>query len=238
MEDMRTAVVTGGSSGIGLTISTDLLAEGWSVISVQRGVPDVESDRLTAVSADLSTSDGIAASLREIHALTRHVDLLVNNAGAIFEVEDLMEVTEQTMSSSWHLHTLSPLMLTRGLIDLLEATPSPAVVNIGSVYGTVIDPEVIAYGSAKHGLGYVSAALAKALAPRIRVNALNPGHVDTSMTRSAPPEFIESVVAKTPLKRIADAAEISRVVRFLASSDASFITGANLTVDGGFMAAR
>jgi 3-oxoacyl-[acyl-carrier protein] reductase len=238
LKESRTAVVTGGSRGIGRQIVTDLLDDGWTVLSVQRGTPDAGHERVQNIVADLSTSSGIDACIDGVRSRITRLDLLVNNAGEIHADEDLMTVTEDTMLSSWRLHTLAPLLLARALKDLLQRSPGPAVVNIGSVYGTVPDPEVLAYGSSKCGLGYVTSALAAALAPAVRVNAVLPGHVDTDMTQSAPAEFQDMIRGKTPLKRFATAREVSKAVRFLGGDDSSFITGTSLVVDGGFLLTR
>ena len=236
--DERTAVITGGSRGIGKSIVEELSADGWRVISVSRSEPSQQSEGRALICADLSTELGINTCLEKIHGLARRVDLLVNNAGAIQDDEDLLTVSTAAMLASWHLHVLAPMLLSRGILDLLEQAPHPAIVNIGSVYGSVIDPTVIAYGASKCSLSYVSSALAAALAPRVRVNTVLPGHVDTSMTNGAPAEFLSEILQKTPLKRLAEPSEVARVVKFLASDQASFVTGASLTVDGGFMSAR
>jgi NAD(P)-dependent dehydrogenase (short-subunit alcohol dehydrogenase family) len=231
--DIKTAIVTGGSKGIGLAIVNDLLADGWSVINVSRTTPDARPN-LRTVLADISSTAGLESALKELHHQVSRVDLLVNNAGIINEAEALMEVTEDGMLSSWRLHTWAPLFLTRGLVEKLRLASDPSVVNIGSVYGQIVDPDVIAYGASKCALNYVTSALAISLAPRIRVNALLPGHVDTDMTTAAPEDFLASVKAKTPLGRISRKQEIVSAVRFLASDSASFITGTTLLVDGGF----
>jgi 3-oxoacyl-[acyl-carrier protein] reductase len=234
----RTAVVTGGSRGIGLAIAEDLLADGWSVVSVSRTGGDRVDGRLRSVAADLSTSAGISRCIEHINGAVTRVELLVNNAGEIGEAEQIMDVSEAAMTASWRLHALAPLLVTRGLLDLLNRADNPAVINIGSVYGIVADPDVTAYGSAKCGLGYLTKALAVALAPHVRVNVVLPGHVDTQMTRSAPREYLDEVLADIPFRRFASVTEIVKVVRFLASNDATFVTGASLTVDGGFMSPR
>lgn len=232
-EGIKTAIVTGGSKGIGLAIVNEFLATGWFVVNVSRTASN-SCENLQTVVADISTTPGLEFALNELHSLVKRVDLLVNNAGTIHENETVMDVTEEDMAASWRLHTWAPLFLTRGLTEELRAAPNPSVINIGSVYGQIADPDVIAYGASKSALNYISNALAISLAPEIRVNALLPGHVDTDMTTAAPEDFLATVKAKTPLGRISRKEEVVKVVRFLASDDASFITGATLLVDGGF----
>ena len=234
----KTAVVTGASRGIGLAIANRLLEEGWTVLSVSRHPDDSGPTNGPSIGADLSTDDGLRFCIREIRRRLASIDLLVNNAGEIHSDEDVLSVDEKTMLASWRLHAMTPLFLTRGILDLLKRTTSPSVINIGSIYGDLVDHEVAAYGTAKLAQGYLTKALAMALAPEVRVNAVLPGHVDTRMTASAPPEFVEQVVRSTPLRRLASPEEIAGVAAFLASDAASFITGEGIVVDGGFMAGR
>lgn len=230
----RIAVVTGGSRGIGRAVADSLAADNWSVLTVSRQKTTAEEGRPQEILADLSTAEGAHECLRTIKTLTNRVDLLVNNAGAIGEDESVLRVSEENMLASWRLHVMSPLLLARGLIAEFDRSSNPAVVNIGSVYGRVVDPDVLAYGTSKCALGYLTGALAMALAPRVRVNSVLPGHVDTDMTRAAPEEFIGQIRKETPLGRVATVGEVVAAVRFLASSESSFITGASIRVDGGF----
>ncbi len=108
------------------------------------------------------------------------------------------------------------------------------IVNISSVYGFLGAAPVIAYTSAKGGLITLTKSFAKELAPGIRVNAVAPSNVKTDMTKSAGPELITYFTEQTPLKRIADPEEIAKAVAFMASQDASYITGEMLVVDGGY----
>jgi NAD(P)-dependent dehydrogenase (short-subunit alcohol dehydrogenase family) len=232
----RLALVTGGSRGIGRAIVEALAARDWSVISVARSAQSVTSPNAAAVTADLATAEGAHSVLEAVLGRSQRLDLLVNNAGAIDEVETVLDVSEETMLRSWQLHVLSPFILTRGLAEALKSGQHPAVVNIGSIYGRIADPEVVAYGTAKAGLDYLTGVLAMALAPTIRVNAILPGHVDTDMTAGAPEEFLADVRDQTPLGRLASPQEVVDAVLFLASPEASFITGASLRVDGGFRA--
>ena len=109
-----------------------------------------------------------------------------------------------------------------------------AIVNITSVYGFLGAAPVLAYTSAKGGLITLTKSFAKELAPSIRVNAIAPSNVMTDMTKGAGPELIELFRKQTPLKRIAEPEELAKAILFLASDDASYITGEMLVVDGGY----
>ncbi len=229
------AVVTGGSRGIGRAIVDELLEDDWAVISISRSGHTGGADRLFSVTADLAEIGGAERAIAEVRALTPRLDLLVNNAGSMQDDEDLWRVSPLSMAKSYQLHTVTPLMLARSFVELFTAAPHPAVVNIGSIYGRVVDPEVAAYGPSKSALSYVNSILAAALAPHVRVNLVAPGHVDTEMTAAAPKDFIDSIVEKTPMRRLVTPAEVVAVVRFLASSETTSVTGASVTIDGGFM---
>ena len=233
---METGVVTGGSRGIGASIARILLDHGWRVLTIARGpgeeIPSGGS--IEFIRADLSTEDGIREAANRVSASTESVDLVVNNAGAFLEDERFDRVTYRDMQYSFQLNLMAPLFFTRSLAPLLNKSSHPSVVNIGSVYGSIADTEAVAYCLAKSGVPLLTAMLAKALAPAIRVNCILPGHVNTDMTRRAPSEFLSAVVEKTPLRRIAEPQEIASLVLFLASPGASFVTGACLRADGGF----
>lgn len=229
------AAVTGGSRGIGRAIVDELRSDGWSVISISRHGHSGRSEGVFSIAADLAETRGLDEAVAQIQALTRRLDLLVNNAGAMEAEEDIWRVDSASMLRSYRLHAIAPLMLARGLADLLRAAPTPSVINIGSVYGRVIDTEVAAYGASKSALSYVNSVLASALAPDIRVNLIAPGHVDTQMTSEAPSEFVGAILERTALGRLAKPTEIASLVRLLSSDAASFVTGASVVVDGGFM---
>lgn len=232
--DSRIAVVTGSSRGIGRAIVARRLDEGWYVIGASRRPARGQPAPHVHFETDLSQPGAASSLVDAIREVVPRVDLLVNNAGAIGTSEAVFEVSEEDIQTSFQLHAMTPFVLTRGLAPELRESDSSSVVNIGSVYGHVVDPEVVAYGSAKCALGYISGVLAAALAPNVRVNCLLPGHVDTALTASAPPEFLSSVLAETALRRIAGTAEVVSVVMFLASAESSFITGAQIPLDGGF----
>src|SRR5687768_1552865 len=111
--ELRTAVVTGASRGIGSAIADDLLSRNWRVIGVARKFTPGIGGQLHKVVADLSAPGGVEECAHQISALTDRVDLLVNNAGQIYEKEDVLEVTEETMLAGWRLHVWAPLLLTR-----------------------------------------------------------------------------------------------------------------------------
>lgn len=238
-EARRIAVITGGSRGIGHAIATRLVDEGWKVLSVSRSpntdqAPHFLVERLFH---DLSTEAGINAAVSDILSRTDKLDLLVNNAGSIGDHGSLASGDFSEFSSSVQLMAIAPLMLARILRPALDRGVGAAIINVGSVYGEIADPDVAAYCLAKSAIPLLTKMMARSFAP-IRVNCILPGHIDTEMTRGAPDEFISGVRDRTPLCRIGNASEVADLVYFLSSSEASFISGASVSIDGGFMSAR
>ena len=237
---MKVAVITGGTRGIGAAVSK-LLRSGqgeWYVISVSKHVPPgtvPDDPAIRYITADLSVAGAVDAVVRDIEKTVNYIDLLLNNAGVIAETDSYVSIDDYAAVSSYRLHCVSPLLLARGLQHLLERGENSSIVNVGSIYGLIADVDVAAYTMAKSAIPIITKLMAKSFAPKIRVNCILPGHVDTDMTRSAPREFIESIVTRTPLARLGTADEIAEAICFLASSSAKFITGACLVVDGGFM---
>lgn len=129
---------------------------------------------------------------------------------------------------------MSAWLTTRAVEPVMTDNGGGAIVNVSSIYGLIGSTPALSYSAAKGGLIAMTKALAKELAPAIRVNAVAPGNVLTDMTLTAGAEPIAHFEEQTPLKRSAEPEEIARAVLFLASNDASFITGEVLVVDGGY----
>jgi len=230
----KTALVTGGSRGIGAAVVRELAAAGASVVLGYRSGVD-EANALAgelgarAVQADVSSPDE-AARLVEAAG---DVDVLVNNAGltrdgllARMSDDDWREVIETNLSSVFYTcrAVSRPMMRKRG----------GAIVNVSSIVGLHGNPGQANYAASKGGIIGFTKSLARELGSRgVRANVVAPGYIDTRLTEVLPAEAKELMLANTPLGRFGDPADVARAVRFLCSDEASFITGEVMLVDGG-----
>ena len=242
----KVAVVTGASKGIGAAIALQLAADGASVVvnyaSSRSGADRVVSEivgnggKAVAVQADLSNQSDVQKLFAETKKQFGHVDILVNNAG-IYEFGALEEITAEHFHRQFNLNVLGLLFATQEAVKLI-GPEGGSVINVSSVVSTAALPGTAVYSATKGAVDVVTQALAKELGPRkIRVNAVNPGMVETEGTHSAgitDSDFRKQTELQTPLGRIGQPRDIAPYVAFLASDDASWITGQMLNISGGF----
>jgi len=224
----RTALVTGGTRGIGRAVADELAALGAKVIVVARSVdPTCPHETLVA---DVTTDRaGIVARIRgPLH-------VLVHNAGTNVR-GPLISYEDSTIERLIHLNLTAPLLLSRDLHPQLKAAGDASVIHVGSVAGHLALPTGVAYASAKAGLAQAARTLALEWArDGIRVNTIAPWYTKTPLVEPvlADPAKLAAIIAATPLARVAEPHEIARPIAFLAMPASSYITGQCLSVDGG-----
>ena len=237
----RVAIVTGSSRGIGGATAIELAKEGCKVVvnyktskqNAELVHEQIGKDNSILVQADVTKEEDVKRLVNETMRKYGKIDILVNNAGEILRPGDWKSDVE-TWKKTIDVNLTSAWLMIREAAPIMKKSRKGSIVNIVSVYGFLGAAPVLAYTSAKGGLITMTKSFAKELAPEIRVNAVAPSNVKTDMTKGAGEDLIELFHQQTPLKRIAEPEEIAKAVVFLASDDASYITGEVLVVDGGF----
>ncbi|MBG0828750.1 SDR family oxidoreductase [Planomonospora sp. ID67723] len=240
----KTVVVTGGSRGIGRMIAAGFAEAGATVYISSRKAAEVEKTAAelgcTAVPADLSTADGVAALVEAVSAREDRLDVLVNNAGATWGAP-LEEYPEHAFDKLWGVNVKGVFYLTQRFLPLLRAAASaesPArVINIGSVDGIRVPAlETYAYSTTKAAVHMLTRQLAHRLAAEsITVNAIAPGPFDSKMMAFAldDPGTRDAIAASVPLGRIGSPEDMAGTAIYLASRAGAYLTGAVIPVDGG-----
>lgn len=240
--DSLTALITGGTSGIGRATADKLAQLGIHVIVVgrntERGEKTVAEVRATGGKADFISSDlRDAASAREvarkaIQLGNGHVDILINNAG-IYPFGPTHEMTEEMFERVYSLNVKTPYFLVAELAPLMAKRGKGAIVNLSTMAADYGAPGLSLYGSSKAAINLLTKVWAAEYGPSgVRVNAVSPGPTRTEGT-GAMGEGLEQLAAQAPAGRPATADEIAEAIVFLATDRASFIYGAKLAVDGG-----
>ena len=241
----KTALVTGGSRGIGRAICLELAAGGASVLvnfnrsgeAAQEVVAEITANggEASALQADVSDEAQVAELFKRARALGGRLDILVNNAGMtrdnvimMMKPADFDDVLATNLRSCW--------LCCKAAARLMMRQRSGSIVNITSVVGIAGNGGQTNYAASKAGIIGLTKSLAKELAVRgVRVNALAPGFVDTAMTADLSPELKQSALEAIPLGRMGAPDDIAHAVAFLASDHAAYITGQTLVVDGGMV---
>lgn len=240
----KVAVVTGASKGIGAEIAQELAAAGASVVvnyaSSKAGADAVverirlRDGRAVAVQADLSKPEDVRRLFEESRQAFGKIDILVNNAG-VYEFAPLEAITPENFHKQFNLNVLGLLLATQEAVKHF-GSEGGAVVNISSVAAVGL-PNAATYSATKAAVNAITRSLAQELGPRkIRVNAVNPGMVETEGLHAAniaESAFRKQIEAQTPLGRIGQPQDIAPAVVFLASPDSSWITGETLYISGG-----
>jgi 3-oxoacyl-[acyl-carrier protein] reductase len=238
----RTAVVTGGSRGIGRAICRTLAESGARIAINYRENEDAAQETLALVrergaeglpvQADVSQKDQVDRMMAAVRDHFGPIDLLVNNA-AIGAVENHDEFGFATWQQMFGVNVDGPFLTTWAVKDEMIERKYGRIVNISSLAGVAIKGDMIHYATTKAAVIAFTRHCAEAFAPHVRVNCVAPGLTDTELARIANPELMDRIIASTPLGRMADPSEMASTVRFLLSEESSFITGQTISVDGG-----
>jgi 3-oxoacyl-[acyl-carrier protein] reductase len=242
----KVAVVTGASKGIGASIARHLADEGAAVVvnyaSSKAGADRVVSDitgnggKAIAVQADVSKQTDIQRLFAETKRAFGQVDILVNNAG-VYEFAPLEQITPEHYHKQFDLNVLGLLLASKEAVQYFGSAGGN-IINISSVVAEAPMPDAAVYSATKAAVDAITVSLAKELGPRkIRVNAINPGMVETEGLTGAgitESDFRKQVEGQTPLGRIGRPEDIAPAAVFLASSDSGWLTGETLLIAGGY----
>jgi 3-oxoacyl-[acyl-carrier protein] reductase len=241
----KVAIVTGASKGIGAMIAKHLAAEGAAVVvnyasskqGAERVVADIErtGGKAIVVQANMAKKPEIERLFAEAKKAFGRVDILVNNAG-IYEFSPLEGITAEHFHKHFDLNVLGLIFASQEAIKHFGSAGG-SIINISSVASTAAPPNTSVYSATKAAVDAITKSLAKELGPRkIRVNAINPGMVETEGVHAAgimESDFRKEVESKTPLGRIGQSEDIAPAVVFLASEESAWITGETMRVSGG-----
>ncbi|QNI30117.1 glucose 1-dehydrogenase [Alloacidobacterium dinghuense] len=240
----KVAVVTGASKGIGAAIAKSLAAEGASIIvnyaSSKAGADAVvgaiaaAGGKAVAVGGDVSKAAEAQGLIDAAIKNFGRLDILVNNSG-VYEFSPIEAVTEEQFHKIFNINVLGVLLTTQAATKHLREGSS--IINIGSGVSRITPPNSAVYTATKGALDAITGVLARELgAKKIRVNSVNPGVVETEGTHSAGvigSDFEKALIQQTPLGRAGQPDDIARVVTFLASEDAKWLTGEVIIASGG-----
>jgi 3-oxoacyl-[acyl-carrier protein] reductase len=242
----KVIVITGGTAGIGLGIAQKMLEHGATVVLLgqnqDRGEKAeaelkkiIPGANVSFASVDVSKTELVEETLKNILSRFGKIDVLVNNAG-ITRDGLLMKMTEADWDQVLDTNAKSCFNTCRAVIRSMLKARSGKIINISSVIGLIGNPGQINYAASKGALIAMTKAMAKEFAPRnIQVNCIAPGFIETQMTEILTPEQKATILAGIPLGRMGKPEEIANAVLFLASFLSDYITGQVLTVDGGMV---
>ena len=239
----KVAVITGGSRGIGYATAEAFLREGAVVVigasspaSAEKAVAKLKEKfpdaTVSGISPGLSRLEEVRAAFADVVKTYGRIDILVNNAGTS-ERTPFTEYTEEIFDKVMDLNVKGVVNATRAAVDYMVEQGSGVILSTSSMVSKYGQPSGMAYPTSKFAVNGLTLSLARELGPKgIRVNAVAPGIIETDMMKAVPKEVIDPMIAQVPLRRLGQPEDIANAYVFLASDEASYITGVVLSVDG------
>jgi 3-oxoacyl-[acyl-carrier protein] reductase len=231
----KIAVVTGGAKGIGMEICKAFAREGALVIAADMGEMSYQLENVVGMKLNVTDVPGVQAFYDQVIATYGRIDILVNNAGI---TKDAMtrKMTDDMWDAVLNVNLKGVFNLTRLVGPQMETIGGGAIINISSVVGVFGNIGQANYAASKAGVIGLTMTWAKEFARKgvpVRVNAIAPGYVMTDILKTVPEELLQAFAKMTMLGRLGQPEEIAKAAVFLASDDASYVTGQTLNVNGG-----
>ena len=243
---MKTVIITGCNRGLGRMILESFCKEGYRIIVLNRkqypGFDfDLEKLRneysadINVFYADFTSKEAIDHAMDQIESLEFNIDVLVNNAGINNSTKPIFNTNYEEVESSLRINYLAPFEITKRVASIMIHQGSGSIINISSTVSINVDMAESSYGASKAALNLFTKSIAQELAPfNIRVNAIACGVINTDMFNTFDEKIKKKALKRIAFKRPAELNEITNVVLFLSSENATYITGAIIPVDGGF----
>lgn len=238
----KVVVITGGASGIGLASAKRLLIEGAKValLDVNDNVLEISKKlggNVLGIKCDVSNENDIKTSIEMVVSIFGKVDCLLANAGIGGGANKPADVTLEEWNKVIGVNQTGIFLVNKYVIPYMIKNGGGSIVNTSSMYGLVGAPNSFAYTASKGAINQMTRTLSLAYAENnIRVNAIAPGFVDTAILSGVPDEYKKVMAKEMPIGRLGTDDEIAALIKFLLSDEASFITGAIISIDGGYTA--
>ncbi len=240
--DERTAIITGGGQGIGLTVAELMLSNGGSVSIWDRDQKLLDalaqkyagSGKVQCLNVDIGTLDAVETATAAVLAKFGKIDVLINNAAIVGPNATTWEYPPDAFMDVVHIGLIGTFFVSRSVVPHMIARNYGRIVNVASVAGKEGNPGAPAYSSMKAGVIALTKSLGKELARHdIAVNAVTPAVAKTAMALSQDPEFLKMILSKVPRGRMLELSEAASMICFLATAENSFTTAAVFDLSGG-----